>query len=171
MERGTAVTENIFDNSDGKTVQRQRRKAKGAKSSKMICQPAAGITALNSGRVLLFSKWVSSLFILCQMGESEDFMQINEQKLFLKEEPMQDCVLCYNLVENELLIEDHARVRSFGIAISLKDREECKLLDFSEIRDISVNQERIAMLFQKLVNHSVTPVQLPDIVSDFLAEY
>lgn len=85
----------------------------------------------------------------------------------LPENPLNACSLVYYLIQNPCMADESENRLVYGIRVELL--EMGKLVNVSEINDITASIENGKYLLNLLSKNTVTPTGLMDVVEDFVA--
>jgi hypothetical protein len=85
----------------------------------------------------------------------------------LPENSLKACSLAYYLIQNSCAADGLENKSVYGIRVELL--EMGKLVEASELKDITSSNEKGKYLLALLSKNAVTPVSLSDVIEDFMA--
>ena len=77
----------------------------------------------------------------------------------------------YHLVQSQEFVEDSGVVTSYGIRYGKeKEQNNGNRMEPQMFANISIKQDFVESLIDRLINHAADPVHLRDLIDDFLYE-
>lgn len=77
--------------------------------------------------------------------------------------------LCYTFLSDTVECDIQTKYSTYGISISILDETGINVKEQAVIRDISTVKNKVYAFLLKLIENTVTPVSLHDVVEDFLS--